>query len=401
VNLRVIFCGFTVCTLLAAPAYAEWQVSADVRAGAIKADDLENTHAVQPWGVDTVTGATQKSEARILAVEANVTAAYIEAEAARLIGLHYVRVSGREAPYAQLRLSNLILAWRGADGSLEAGYVLTPSSWGYGLLVDRMRFSGGRARIEWGAPGRTEGFWTDTLEDSTRFRYQALNLIGVQHTTSFSGGEAGLSYLDASRDEIDVFPKRNCSRGSFAGVHAAYHVWHNLQLFSELAYGWLSSDGGRTQALLGGGRWSLGPSIHLNASAWHLGEGFNPATGFYNRRGQAETALRLTLPWVLSGTGVQLRPGVGWKGQYDEDFWVPSLELLWEWPAAGLSLKLYEYGEQPFGRWGAEDHWEYTSATLDWQVWTPLFFTARWEKIYDGFTHFKSQQLSGEVGLKY
>jgi hypothetical protein len=84
-----------------------------------------------------------------------------------------------------------------------------------------------------------------------------------------------------------------------------------------------------------------------------------------------------------------------------DNYWTPALEAQWTWPEAELSLKLYEYTEQPWGRWGAEDHWEYTRALLDWLALLPLTVSVRWEKIYDGFTHSKNQQLVAELGLKY
>jgi len=98
---------------------------------------------------------------------------------------------------------------------------------------------------------------------------------------------------------------------------------------------------------------------------------------------------------------LRIRPSLGWKQQYAENFLVPSLEFNWLWTEADLRLRVYEYAEQPAARWGAEDHWEYTGASLTWQALTSIFVTSRWEKIYNGFTHSKSVQLTGEVRVKY
>lgn len=379
----------------------EWQFSTDVRGAAVSRDDLSGTHCVQPWGVDTVTGATQKTDGLSQSVVADVTAAYVDAGTSGLLGARYIGAWG-DSSYAFPRLANAILAWHGPEGSIEGGTVLTPSTWGHGLLVDRLHFSGGRARVNWGGSGRTEVFLTDTVDDLARYRFYDASLAGVQHTAEFAGGAVGLHVLDARRDSADVFPKQGVSRGTFAGAHASYRPQSGLLLFGEGAYGWLT-DGAeaQTHAEVAGVRWSLGPDVSLAATGFYLGRGFNPAGGFYNLRGDEQGALKAALPWRWKTLGLEIRPGLGWKQQAADNFWVPSLEMQWAWAAAGLSLKLCEHAEQPWGRWGAEDHWEYTRAALDWQALAPLILSVRWEKIYDGFTHTKSQQLVAEAGVRY
>ena len=128
---------------------------------------------------------------------------------------------------------------------------------------------------------------------------------------------------------------------------------------------------------------------------------FNPASGRYGLNWDEEGATRLCLGWKPWAAGLDIRPGWGWKQKLAENFWVPSIELQWLWDAAGIDLRIQEYTEQPAGRWGAEDHWEHTQASLTWQFWTYLFLTGRWEKIYDGFLHDKYIQLSAEVQAWY
>jgi hypothetical protein len=386
--------------LAAGGARAEWQVSAEVRAGAVRTDDLTDVQSVQDWGVDTVTSATPKTSERFLAGEANLTAAYVESDTSRVVGVHAVGDGGRSTPYAQLSVNNLILAWHGAAGDLEAGYVLTPSSWGQGLLVNRLRFAGGRGRLDWDGSGRTEVLWTNTLEDPARFRYYELALTGLHHTTTFSGGEVGLAVLDARQSQPDVYPKHDPTQATFAGVHAAYSPAAQGQVFTELGYAWLT-DGARSGAGTAGTRWALGPDLQALATLWYLAPRFNPVSGFYGRYGVEEGAARFSALWTPAGLGLDLRPGFGWKQQYAGNFWMPSLELVAQYAPWGVSLRAYEYAEQPWGRWGDVDHWEYTQAVLAWQVFPPLTLLVRWEKIYNGFDRTKSQQLSGEIACAF
>lgn len=394
--LRAVVFGAAGLVAVSGAAGGEWQISGEARLGGVRSDDLTNTQTVQPWGVDTVTGATPKASERFLAGEANVTAAYVEAGTSRVIGLHAVGVGGRPTPYDRLRVSNLVLAWHGADGDIEAGYVLTPSQWGRGLLVNRLRFAGGRARLNWGAPGRTEAFWTETVEDPARFRYYELSLSGVHHETAFPGGSVGISVLDARRAAPAVFLKTGPGRATYVSLNGVQQLDPAVEVLGEAGYAWLT-DGERTGAGVAGLRWAWDPSLLLIANGSYLGPRFNPVSGFYGRSGVEEGAAQLSALWSLDGLGLELRPGFGWKQHYAGNFWTPALELTARSLPWGLTLRAYEYAEQPWGRWGAVDHWEYTQAALAWQALPPLTLLLRWEKAFDGFYRTKSQQLSAEA----
>lgn len=391
-----------VCGLLPGLAAAEWQVSTECRGVFTRADDLTHAETVQAWGVDTVTGASARREARVGAADLRVTAAYVDAGVSRLVGLRYVGGWDQALPYSHLRLSNLIVAWRGADGSLEGGTVLTPTSWGRGLLVDDLHFSGGRARVVWGTSGRTEGFWTDTVDDPARARYYEQATAGVIHTAEFPGGSAGIEILDTRRNQTAVFPKQGFARGTFAGLTCVYRPLDGWSLDGEGAWGWLrESESERTWAGSVGSRWTFAPEVRLDLDGRYQGRGFNPACGGFNRDDLESGEALVGLPWTLAGGALRLRPGWGWKQQRAGNFWVPSFELEWSWTDGGLGLRLQESAEQPWDRWGAVDHWEYTRAALTWRAAASLRAAVRWEKIFDGFTRSKHQNLVAELELTY
>ncbi len=102
-------CGAAALAAAAGATAGEWQISGEARLGGVRSDEMTDTQTVQPWGVDTVTGATPRVSERFLAGEANVTAAYVEGGTSRVIGLHAVGVGGRPTPYDRLRVSELVM----------------------------------------------------------------------------------------------------------------------------------------------------------------------------------------------------------------------------------------------------------------------------------------------------
>ncbi len=387
---------------LALTAGAEWQISADHRVGYLERVTLENTSQVKPWGVDTVSGATQKADQQGWITENNVTASHIEAAASRTVGMRVVTAKGIDTAYAHPRLSNLILAWHGAAGGLDAGYVRKPLSWGEGLLAERVSFSGGRARIDWGTSGQSEGFWTDTLEDSRRFRYDEVSLAGFRQTVQIPEGQLGVGVLDTSRVKSAIFPKAYSSRGTFTTVNLQSYPYDRMRVYAEAVYARLLDDRVKdTRAGLLGCDYALAPGIQVSVRGWYLGDAYNPPTGFYNIYGNEEGNAGFKIPMSWWQGFVRFTPGWGWKQRASENFWVPEGGVEWYWRSLGTTLKIFERAEQPVGQWGAEGHWEYTGASLSWESPWAWALTGRWEKIYNGFLHSKLQQWSAEIVLRY
>jgi hypothetical protein len=379
-----------------------WQISGDHRAGYLDRSHLTDTQTVKPWGVDAVSGATPKASQRAWVGETRLTAAYVEASASRVVGLRWLGAQGLETPYTRLRLSHLILAWHGAAGSLEAGTVLVPVSWASGLLVNRLAFSGGHARVDWGNSGVTEGFWTDTLEDAARFRYYDMSIAGVRHAAPFAHGEVGLALLDTSRSLRSVFPKVRCARGTFTSLDIRGQTHASLRWFAEMAYGQLqNANRTDTRGVVAGSELSLAPGAGLRVLGGYLGPDFNPAAGYYNVDGSETGFGSLEFPLFFTEAGLKIKPVLGWKQQRAGNFLAPGGEVSCFWPQIGVTVKVYETTEQPAGRWGAEDHREYTGVTASWEAPLPFTVTGRWEKIYDGFRHVKDQQWSGEIRVRY
>jgi hypothetical protein len=396
-GIVLVFC------LLPVGVNAEWQVSGDHRAGYVQREQMEDTHTVQPWGVDTVSGATQKIDQKFWMVETNITAAHTEDSASRLAGIRYLGGKDFDTPYTHPRLSNLILAWHGSAGALEAGYVLTPLSWGRGLVVNRMRYSGGHALIDWGNSGHSEGFWTDTLEDPARFRYAELSQAGFRQVALIPAGEISVAVVDTSRTKVTVFPKQGkSSRGTFIQASVDIRPEKKWRVYSELSYARLL-EGTAADARAGvvGGEYAVGSWFAVSLTGWYLGKEFNPATGYYNVYGEEEGQAHLECPMMFFSGQLRITPGFGWLQRWAGNFWIPLGEIQWYCRGLGLTVKAYETAEQPVNRWGDEDHREYTGISAGWEAWGPLSVTGRWEKIYDGFSHAKTQQWSGEISVRY